>query len=263
MTRSPVFVEPRGSVAHLAGSTCQGSSGCRSRHPRFLSCRVLLASCPGVPGHKGQPFRVLIPLFLCWPTTLILSFTWGKLRNSAPFPSLYPLLHKVKVRRFLTQKISAVSFWPPPCVCWKLPGTALVLPEDGAVAPVLWPVLHLLLSACRILLRAYFSVFFAHISLGHRAAPNHGAATAEAHDRCGLIWGEESALFLKVYSSVVFCFQGRSVSLTTFYRTARNIMNMCFSKEPAPAEIEVSEANPGPHPACRSLPCPPGPAVLR
>lgn len=33
-------------------------------------------------------------------------------------------------------------------------------------------------------------------------------------------------------------YKGRSVSLTTFYRTARNIMNMCFSKEPAPAEIE-------------------------
>uniref|UniRef100_U3D128 Protein Jumonji n=1 Tax=Callithrix jacchus TaxID=9483 RepID=U3D128_CALJA len=33
-------------------------------------------------------------------------------------------------------------------------------------------------------------------------------------------------------------YKGRSVSLTTFYRTARNIMSMCFSKEPAPAEIE-------------------------
>lgn len=40
---------------------------------------------------------------------------------------------------------------------------------------------------------------------------------------------------------LLFSFQGRSVSLTTFYRTARNIMNMCFSKEPAPAEIEVCE----------------------
>uniref|UniRef100_A0A8C3IDA9 Protein Jumonji n=1 Tax=Chrysemys picta bellii TaxID=8478 RepID=A0A8C3IDA9_CHRPI len=33
-------------------------------------------------------------------------------------------------------------------------------------------------------------------------------------------------------------YKGRSVSLTTFYRTARNIMNMCFSKEPSVAEIE-------------------------
>lgn len=49
---------------------------------------------------------------------------------------------------------------------------------------------------------------------------------------CCLSW---TCLFL-------FSFQGRSVSLTTFYRTARNIMNMCFSKEPAPAEIEVSRA---------------------
>lgn len=33
-------------------------------------------------------------------------------------------------------------------------------------------------------------------------------------------------------------YKGRSVSLTTFYRTARNIMNMCFSKEPTATEIE-------------------------
>lgn len=46
-------------------------------------------------------------------------------------------------------------------------------------------------------------------------------------------------------SGVSLLFQGRSVSLTTFYRTARNIMNMCFSKEPAPAEIEVSGSHPG------------------
>lgn len=51
---------------------------------------------------------------------------------------------------------------------------------------------------------------------------------------CCLCW---TLLFL-------FSFQGRSVSLTTFYRTARNIMNMCFSKEPAPAEIEVSRTHP-------------------
>ncbi|RLW04518.1 hypothetical protein DV515_00005846 [Chloebia gouldiae] len=33
-------------------------------------------------------------------------------------------------------------------------------------------------------------------------------------------------------------YKGRSVSLTTFYRTARNIMNMCFTKEPTVAEVE-------------------------
>lgn len=32
--------------------------------------------------------------------------------------------------------------------------------------------------------------------------------------------------------------KGRSVSLTAFYRTARNIMNTCFIKEPAAAEVE-------------------------
>ncbi|XP_069074885.1 protein Jumonji isoform X2 [Pleurodeles waltl] len=33
-------------------------------------------------------------------------------------------------------------------------------------------------------------------------------------------------------------YKGKSVSLTTFYRTARNIMNMCFTKEPSVSEIE-------------------------
>ncbi|KAG8442363.1 hypothetical protein GDO86_011236 [Hymenochirus boettgeri] len=33
-------------------------------------------------------------------------------------------------------------------------------------------------------------------------------------------------------------YKGRSVSLTTFYRTARNIMNMCFNKEPTVSEVE-------------------------
>ncbi|KAG7458160.1 hypothetical protein MATL_G00235130 [Megalops atlanticus] len=33
-------------------------------------------------------------------------------------------------------------------------------------------------------------------------------------------------------------YKGRSVSLTTFYRTARNTMNMCFNKEPCAAEVE-------------------------
>ncbi|XP_035286684.1 protein Jumonji isoform X1 [Anguilla anguilla] len=33
-------------------------------------------------------------------------------------------------------------------------------------------------------------------------------------------------------------YKGRSVSLTTFFRTARNTMNMCFNKEPSAAEVE-------------------------
>ena len=38
----------------------------------------------------------------------------------------------------------------------------------------------------------------------------------------------------------VFCFQGKSVSLTNFFRIARNTMTMCFNKEPGAAEVEVS-----------------------
>ncbi|KAL0985492.1 hypothetical protein UPYG_G00157570 [Umbra pygmaea] len=33
-------------------------------------------------------------------------------------------------------------------------------------------------------------------------------------------------------------YRGKSVSLTTFYRTARNTMNMCFNKEPGASEVE-------------------------
>uniref|UniRef100_A0AAY4EHD9 Protein Jumonji n=1 Tax=Denticeps clupeoides TaxID=299321 RepID=A0AAY4EHD9_9TELE len=33
-------------------------------------------------------------------------------------------------------------------------------------------------------------------------------------------------------------YKGKSVSLTTFYRIARNTMNMCFNKEPSAAEVE-------------------------
>uniref|UniRef100_A0A8C5PSP6 Protein Jumonji n=1 Tax=Leptobrachium leishanense TaxID=445787 RepID=A0A8C5PSP6_9ANUR len=33
-------------------------------------------------------------------------------------------------------------------------------------------------------------------------------------------------------------YKGRSMSLTSFYRTARNVMNMCFNKEPTVAEVE-------------------------
>lgn len=34
--------------------------------------------------------------------------------------------------------------------------------------------------------------------------------------------------------------QGKSVSLTNFFRIARNTMTMCFNKEPSAAEVEVS-----------------------
>lgn len=34
--------------------------------------------------------------------------------------------------------------------------------------------------------------------------------------------------------------QGKSVSLTNFFRIARNTMTMCFNKEPGAAEVEVS-----------------------
>lgn len=36
------------------------------------------------------------------------------------------------------------------------------------------------------------------------------------------------------------CSQGKSVSLTNFFRIARNTMTMCFNKEPGAAEVEVS-----------------------
>lgn len=36
--------------------------------------------------------------------------------------------------------------------------------------------------------------------------------------------------------------QGKSVSLTNFFRIARNTMTMCFNKEPGAAEVEVSIA---------------------
>ena len=92
-------------------------------------------------------------------------------------------------------------------------------------------------SAPRTLPRARPSVVPAHVSSGHTAAvvQDRGAASRGVGAQFG---------FSRFLLSSLFSFQGRSVSLTTFYRTARNIMNMCFSKEPAPAEIEVS-APPG------------------
>lgn len=41
-------------------------------------------------------------------------------------------------------------------------------------------------------------------------------------------------------TSDVSLLQGKSVSLTNFFRIARNTMTMCFNKEPGAAEVEVS-----------------------
>ncbi|XP_053322822.1 protein Jumonji [Spea bombifrons] len=46
---------------------------------------------------------------------------------------------------------------------------------------------------------------------------------------------EEKGLFGDLHKCI---YKGRSMSLTTFYRTARNVMNMCFNKEPTVAEVE-------------------------
>ncbi|KAM4688646.1 protein Jumonji [Discoglossus pictus] len=46
---------------------------------------------------------------------------------------------------------------------------------------------------------------------------------------------EDKSLFGDLHKCI---YKGRSVSLTTFYRTARNVMNMCFNKEPTVAEVE-------------------------
>ncbi|KAL8182553.1 UNVERIFIED_CONTAM: Protein Jumonji [Gekko kuhli] len=46
---------------------------------------------------------------------------------------------------------------------------------------------------------------------------------------------EDKGVFSDLHKCV---YKGRSVSLTAFYRTARNVMNMCFNKEPTAAEIE-------------------------
>ncbi|KAM5158476.1 protein Jumonji [Mantella aurantiaca] len=46
---------------------------------------------------------------------------------------------------------------------------------------------------------------------------------------------EDKSLFGDLHKCV---YKGRSMSLTTFFRTARNVMNMCFSKEPTVAEVE-------------------------
>ncbi|XP_072139727.1 protein Jumonji isoform X2 [Mobula birostris] len=46
---------------------------------------------------------------------------------------------------------------------------------------------------------------------------------------------EDDEILSDLYKCI---YKGRSVSLTTFYRTARNTMNMCFNKEPTAAEVE-------------------------
>ncbi|XP_063779270.1 protein Jumonji isoform X1 [Pseudophryne corroboree] len=46
---------------------------------------------------------------------------------------------------------------------------------------------------------------------------------------------EDKSLFGDLHKCI---YKGRSMSLTTFFRTARNVMNMCFSKEPTVAEVE-------------------------
>ncbi|XP_064409508.1 protein Jumonji isoform X1 [Latimeria chalumnae] len=46
---------------------------------------------------------------------------------------------------------------------------------------------------------------------------------------------EETGVLADLHKCI---YKGRSVSLTTFYRIARNIMNMCFSKEPTASEVE-------------------------
>ncbi|KAG8571842.1 hypothetical protein GDO81_011798, partial [Engystomops pustulosus] len=46
---------------------------------------------------------------------------------------------------------------------------------------------------------------------------------------------EDKSLFGDLHKCI---YKGRSMSLTTFFRTARNVMNMCFNKEPTVAEVE-------------------------
>ncbi|XP_077068672.1 protein Jumonji isoform X1 [Siphateles boraxobius] len=47
--------------------------------------------------------------------------------------------------------------------------------------------------------------------------------------------GEEESMISEQHKCI---YRGKSFSLTTFYRAARNTMNMCFSKEPDTAEVE-------------------------
>lgn len=52
--------------------------------------------------------------------------------------------------------------------------------------------------------------------------------------------GRPGAFTAPSLTSNVSLLQGKSVSLTNFFRIARNTMTMCFSKEPGAAEVEVS-----------------------
>lgn len=49
-----------------------------------------------------------------------------------------------------------------------------------------------------------------------------------------------SLILLWLMMFTVSLLQGKSVSLTNFFRIARNTMTMCFNKEPGAAEVEVS-----------------------
>lgn len=53
------------------------------------------------------------------------------------------------------------------------------------------------------------------------------------------VWLHRS-LVLRVLMLAASLLQGKSVSLTNFFRIARNTMTMCFNKEPGAAEVEVS-----------------------
>ncbi|KAJ8004704.1 hypothetical protein DPEC_G00139070 [Dallia pectoralis] len=54
-----------------------------------------------------------------------------------------------------------------------------------------------------------------------------GAAEEEAGKEEGVLGDQHKCIY-----------RGKSVSLTTFYRTARNTINMCFNKEPGTVEVE-------------------------
>uniref|UniRef100_A0A4W4G952 Protein Jumonji n=1 Tax=Electrophorus electricus TaxID=8005 RepID=A0A4W4G952_ELEEL len=81
-----------------------------------------------------------------------------------------------------------------------------------------------------------------------RCEPKNGLVNGALH-RCGLREpeprggrnrrqekkGEEGGVLNELHKCM---YKGKSFSLTTFYRAARNTMNMCFSREPDTAEVE-------------------------
>ncbi|XP_035290165.1 protein Jumonji-like isoform X1 [Anguilla anguilla] len=71
------------------------------------------------------------------------------------------------------------------------------------------------------------------------ALPKSGRRRPPAQERRGEDEGEDEEEEKGILSDQHKCiYKGRSVSLTTFYRTARNTMNMCFNKEPGATEVE-------------------------